>query len=41
VFKPLYGESMAKDYPELTGGIKAETPAPAPTAPTASLLPAR
>jgi photosynthetic reaction center cytochrome c subunit len=41
VFKPLYGESMAKDYPELTGAIKAETPAPAPTAPTASLLPAR
>jgi photosynthetic reaction center cytochrome c subunit len=29
LFKPLYGESMAKDYPELTGEIHAAAP-PAP-----------
>jgi photosynthetic reaction center cytochrome c subunit len=49
VFKPLYGESMAKDYPELRGVMAHDTPAaPAPTAaaptaaamPTAALLPA-
>jgi photosynthetic reaction center cytochrome c subunit len=34
VFKPLYGESMAKDYPELTGVMSHET-APAAAAPTA------
>ncbi len=43
VFKPLYGESMAKDYPELVGpmhqGMQAAPAAPAETAPTASLLP--
>ena len=34
VFKPLYGESMAKDYPELTGEMhSASAPAPAPTSP--------
>jgi photosynthetic reaction center cytochrome c subunit len=41
VFKPLYGESMAKDYPELQGEVHQEAPA-APAAesssPTASLL---
>jgi photosynthetic reaction center cytochrome c subunit len=41
VFKPLYGVSMAKDYPELQGAMHqvepAATPAPAETAPTASL----
>jgi photosynthetic reaction center cytochrome c subunit len=40
LFKPLYGTSMAKDYPELTGEAQA-APAPAPAAaappPTASL----
>ncbi len=35
VFKPLYGESMAKDYPELTGEMHPAAPAAAP--PTASL----
>ena len=29
VFKPLYGESMAKDYPELTGEMHNAPPAPA------------
>jgi photosynthetic reaction center cytochrome c subunit len=40
VFKPLYGESMAKDYPELTGEMHpAAAPAPATDAPpTASLV---
>jgi photosynthetic reaction center cytochrome c subunit len=40
VFKPLYGVSMAKDYPELEGPMRQAdpaTPAPAETAPTASL----
>jgi photosynthetic reaction center cytochrome c subunit len=33
VFKPLYGESMLKDYPELAGELKpAEAPAAAPPA---------
>jgi photosynthetic reaction center cytochrome c subunit len=47
VFKPLYGISMAKDYPELQGEIAHETPgaAPAPAAaappPTASAQQAR
>jgi photosynthetic reaction center cytochrome c subunit len=37
LFKPLYGESMAKDYPELTG-VMAHAEAPAADAPpTASL----
>jgi photosynthetic reaction center cytochrome c subunit len=31
LFKPLYGESMAKDYPELTGEM--HPPAPAEAAP--------
>lgn len=44
VFKPLYGESMAKDYPELQGVMHsaepAAAPAPAPNAPppTAGLV---
>jgi photosynthetic reaction center cytochrome c subunit len=43
VFKPLYGESMAKDYPELQGEVHQEAPAAPPPAaesssPTASLL---
>jgi photosynthetic reaction center cytochrome c subunit len=41
VFKPLYGESMAKDYPELQGVVQHAPAAPAPdssTPPTASLL---
>ena len=45
VFKPLYGESMAKDYPELQGELHpapAAAPAPAtdgtPTAPPTALL---
>ena len=41
VFKPLYGQSMAKDYPELRGEMHHEpaAPAPADTAPpTASNL---
>ena len=39
VFKPLYGESMAKDYPELQGAMhQAAAPeAPAAPPPTASL----
>jgi photosynthetic reaction center cytochrome c subunit len=41
VFKPLYGESMAKDYPELVGEMHHAEPAPAPASepppPTASL----
>jgi photosynthetic reaction center cytochrome c subunit len=40
VFKPLYGVSMAKDYPELQGPmhqVDPAAPAPAETAPTASL----
>jgi photosynthetic reaction center cytochrome c subunit len=40
VFKPLYGQSMAKDYPELTGEMTPATPAPV-AAPTAALLPAK
>jgi photosynthetic reaction center cytochrome c subunit len=43
VFKPLYGESMAKDYPELQGEVHQEAPSAAPaaestTSPTASLM---
>ena len=44
VFKPLYGESMAKDYPELQGAMQ-QAGAPAPAAapesapPTAQLQP--
>jgi photosynthetic reaction center cytochrome c subunit len=30
LFKPLYGESMAKDYPELTGEMHAAAPPPPP-----------
>jgi len=48
VFKPLYGESMAKDYPELQGAMHPAEPAPTPatppatdTPPTASLVAAR
>ncbi len=43
VFKPLYGESMAKDYPELQGVMAAPAapdataPAPAAAPPTAAL----
>ena len=45
VFKPLYGESMAKDYPELVGPLHAVEPAapsatPETPAPTAALRPA-
>ena len=41
VFKPLYGVSMAKDYPELVGEMHAatapaETPAPPPAATTST-----
>jgi len=36
VFKPLYGESILKDYPELAGEMHHEPPPPAPP-PTASL----
>jgi photosynthetic reaction center cytochrome c subunit len=43
VFKPLYGASMAKDYPELQGPMQqvapAAAPAPAETPPTAALEP--
>jgi photosynthetic reaction center cytochrome c subunit len=40
LFKPLYGASMAKDYPELQG-VMTSAPAPSPAAapPTASLQP--
>jgi photosynthetic reaction center cytochrome c subunit len=39
VFKPLYGESMAKDYPELVGEMHhADTAAPAASAPPTALL---
>jgi photosynthetic reaction center cytochrome c subunit len=38
VFKPLYGESMAKDYPELTGEIHAAAPPPAGDAPPVTKL---
>jgi photosynthetic reaction center cytochrome c subunit len=41
VFKPLYGESMAKDYPELQGVMHSAEPATAPgteTAPPTALL---
>ena len=38
VFKPLYGESMLKDYPELAGSHTAAV-APAATPPVASLAP--
>jgi photosynthetic reaction center cytochrome c subunit len=39
LFKPLYGASMAKDYPELQGEIHHAAAPPAETAPppTASL----
>ena len=41
LFKPLYGASMAKDYPELTG-VMSSAPAGSPTEgtppPTASLV---
>jgi len=40
LFKPLYGESMAKDYPELVGPMhhaEAPTPSPIEPPPTASL----
>jgi photosynthetic reaction center cytochrome c subunit len=39
VFKPLYGESMAKDYPELVGALHpvAATPAPVDAAPVGRL----
>jgi len=40
LFKPLYGESMAKDYPELVGPMhhaEASTPSPIEPPPTASL----
>lgn len=39
LFKPLYGESMAKDYPELQGPMRRAEPASAPpsTPPTAAL----
>ena len=46
VFKPLYGESMAKDYPELVGPLHTATETAVPgttvseTAPTAALRPA-
>lgn len=40
VFKPLYGESMAKDYPELVGESKSAEPAAGESQPpTASLKP--
>jgi photosynthetic reaction center cytochrome c subunit len=42
VFKPLYGVSMAKDYPELQGEMHKATLEPAPAAsasPTAALSP--
>jgi photosynthetic reaction center cytochrome c subunit len=43
VFKPLYGASMAKYYPELQGPMQqvapAAAPAPAETPPTAALEP--
>ena len=39
VFKPLYGESMAKDYPELVGPLHpAEVAAPGQAAPPTALL---
>jgi photosynthetic reaction center cytochrome c subunit len=31
VFKPFYGESMAKSYPELQGEVHHQTPAPPPS----------
>lgn len=39
LFKPLYGESMAKDYPELQGPVHRAERSPAPTSvpPTAAL----
>ena len=43
VFKPLYGESMAKDYPELQGVMQAARPAgaaPGTEAPAGSGVPA-
>ena len=36
VFKPLYGESMAKDYPELRGEMHHAAAEPAPAADTAA-----
>jgi photosynthetic reaction center cytochrome c subunit len=46
LFKPLYGVSMVKDYPELQGEAAHETPtaesaAPAPAAKTTALVPAK
>ena len=37
LFKPLYGESMAKDYPELQGEMHPAAAAPASPPPTAAL----
>jgi photosynthetic reaction center cytochrome c subunit len=39
VFKPLYGESMAKDYPELSGGAHAAASPPAGAPPPAAASP--
>jgi photosynthetic reaction center cytochrome c subunit len=39
VFKPLYGESMAKDYPELQGPLHPVEPAVAPATEPASGMP--
>jgi photosynthetic reaction center cytochrome c subunit len=39
VFKPLYGESMAKDYPELQGVMHPAEPAASPAAPPATDTP--
>jgi len=39
VFKPLYGVSMAKDYPELTGEMAAPPAPPADAAPAAPAAP--
>jgi photosynthetic reaction center cytochrome c subunit len=40
VFKPLYGESMVKDYPELAGEVHHEAPAPAAAPDAAPAAPA-
>jgi photosynthetic reaction center cytochrome c subunit len=40
VFKPLYGASMAKDYPELQGEMHHAESAPTPTPPAVSPAPA-
>ena len=39
VFKPLYGESMAKDYPELRGEMHHAAAEPAPAADAAAAPP--